>query len=434
MAVRDQAQASRRYLVITVIAAVALTAAAMWLAFALLRPTPPGTVTMATGPEGGTSAELGQRYRELLAGNGIDLRLVPLAGAVEGVARLRDPQSGISVAIIPSGITNRQQSPGLVSLGTLFYAPLWLFYRGVQEQKHESLLGKRISIGPEGSASHALGLELLARVGVFGKRNATLLALTPQVSAEKLLHGEIDGLVLLEAWETPLLRQLLSAQDIELASIPRADAFVALYPFLSKVTLPAGVGDMAKNRPPSDVVLLAPKASLVVRSDLNPAIQYLLLEAAAQIHSGPGIFHKAGQFPAAESVDLPLSKNALQFYKTGPPFLQRNLPFWLAVLVQQVLIVLIPVFAVLYPLLRFAPALYDWAMQRRFFSLYAELKLIEDEVASGCAPKDGPGDLSARLDRLEERTGRARLPESFRPQLHALRFHITLARQRLERR
>jgi TRAP-type uncharacterized transport system substrate-binding protein len=253
MAVRDQAQASRRYLVITVIAAVALTAAAMWLAFALLRPTPPGTVTMATGPEGGTSAELGQRYRELLAGNGIDLRLVPLAGAVESVARLRDPQSGISVAIIPSGITNRQQSPGLVSLGTLFYEPLWLFYRGVQEQKHESLLGKRISIGPEGSAARVLELEFLARLGVFDKRNATLLALTPQVSAEKLLHREIDGLILLEARSCGCF-----PRRTELASIPGPTHLPLPVP--EQVTHPPAWVTWRRTGHP-DVVLLAPKVS-----------------------------------------------------------------------------------------------------------------------------------------------------------------------------
>ena len=161
---------------------------------------------------------------------------------------------------------------------------------------------------------------------------------------------------MLAAWESPVVRQLLSAEHINLADYRRADAFVALYPFLSKVVLPAGVGDMVKNRPPTDVVLLAPKASLVVRKDLHPAIQYLLLQEATEIHSGPGMFRKAGQFPAPESIDLPLSSNAHQFYKSGEPFLQRHLPFWLAVLAEQLLVVLIPVLGVLYPLLRFAPA------------------------------------------------------------------------------
>ena len=279
---------------------------------------------------------------------------MPSVGAVENVARLRDPKSGVSVGIIPSGITNAQQSPDLVSLGTLFYEPLWLFHRASEGLKrHEDLSGRTISIGPEGSGTHALAVEFLARVGIVDEHNAKLLPLAPDVATEKLLHGEIDGVALLAAWESPVVRQLVSAQDIVLASVPRADAFVALYPYLSKVVLPAGVGDMAKNRPPTDVVLVASQASLVVREDLHPAIQYLLLEAAREIHSAPGMFRRAGQFPAAESIDLPLSTHAQQFYKTGAPFLQRHLPFGLAVLAQQGLVLLIPVLGVVYPLLKF---------------------------------------------------------------------------------
>jgi TRAP-type uncharacterized transport system substrate-binding protein len=420
--------------VVALIAVVILTVAAGWLAFALLNPTPPRSVAMATDPEGSISAELGKRYQEILARNGIELRLVPSAGAVENIARLRDPESGISASIIPSGITNQQQSPDLVSLGTLFYEPLWLFYHATQRlEKHESLHGLRISIGPEGSGTHALSVEFLARVGIIDQHSAKLLALAPQVAAEQLLHGQIDAVTMLAAWESPIVRQLLSAEQINLAGVPRADAFVALYPFLSKVVLPAGVGDMVKNRPPADVVLLAPKASLVARKDLHPAIQYLLLQAATEIHSGPGIFRKAGQFPAPESIDLPLSSDAQQFYKSGRPFLQRHLPFWLAVLAQQLLVVLIPVLGVLYPLLRFAPAAYGWAMRRRVFRLYGELKVLEDELVSRGAQED-VADLVAQLDRLEDRTSRFRLPVSFRPLLYALRLHMNLVRQRLQRR
>ena len=424
----------RQYLLIALIAALVVTAAAIGVAYTILRPTPPHTVAMATDPEGSISAELGQRYREILAHDGIDLELVPSVGAVENVSRLRDPKSAISIAIIPGGITNRKESPNLVSLGTLFHEPLWFFYHGPRRPAtHESLKGMRISIGPEGSSTHFLSLEFLARTGIINRRNAQLLALEPQVAAEKLLHGEIDAAAMLTSWESPVVRQLLAADDIHLANFSRVDAFVALYPFLNKVVLPMGVGDMVKNRPPTDVALLAPKASLVVRDDLHPAIQFLLLKAAMQIHSGPGMFREAGQFPAPESIDLPLSEEALQFYKSGPPFFQRHLPFWLAVLVQQLLVVLIPVLAVLYPMLRLMPVVYGWAMRRRVFTLYGELKFLEDELGSRGAQED-VADLAARLDILENRASRFRLPMSFRPLLYALRLHINLVRQRLQSR
>ena len=419
---------NRRLLVIAAIITAALTAVGIWLTFSLLRPTPPHSVAMATDPEGSFSAEVGKRYRELLARDGIDLRLVPTTGAVESMARLRDPKSGISIAIIPGGITNQQESPGLVSLGTLFYEPLWLFNRGQVLEKHGQLRGLRISIGPEGSASHALSLKFLARVGIIERETATLLPLTPQESAAGLLKGDIDVAVLMDAWETPVVQQLLTAKEINLVSIRRADAFVALHGYLNKLVLPAGVADMAGNRPPTDVLLIAPKASLVVRNDLHPAIQYLLLEAASQIHSGPSVFRTAGQFPAPESIDLPLSRQARQFYKTGSPFLQRNLPFWLAVLVQELLVLLIPVVGVLYPLLRISPRIFVWIQSRRVYRLYSELRLLEEELASASS-RNAIKDFIERLDRLEDRASRLRVPLSLRPQLYHLRSHITMVRE-----
>jgi TRAP-type uncharacterized transport system substrate-binding protein len=337
---------ARRYLLVFSVALVALTAALFWLVFVVFSPMPPRSVSMAVDPEGSFTAVVAKRYRELLARDGIKLNLASTKGAVDSLAWLKDPKSGVCIAIIPSGITNEQKSPELISLGTLFYEPLWSFSRGRILRGYQSLGGLRISIGPEGSASHALAEEFLARVGIIDKKATTLLSLSVPESGTQLESGEIESAVLLDAWESPHVHELLTASDVNLDTAPRADAFVALYPFLHKLTLPAGVADLKQNRPPNDVVLLATKASLVVRRDVHPAIQYRLLEAASQVHSGAGLFHAAGQFPAAETIDLPLGPHARQFYKTGPPFLQRHLPFWLAVLVQQLLVILIPIVGV----------------------------------------------------------------------------------------
>jgi hypothetical protein len=300
-----------------------------------------------------------------------------------------------------------------------------MFSRGKHVESLEQLHNLRISIGPEGSASRVLALEFLTRAGIIDQKSATLLPLKPEEASAKLLNGEIDAAILMGAWETPAVRQLLVAKEIDLAGIRRVDAWVALYPYLNKLVLPAGVANMAENRPPTDVQLMAPKASLVVRGDLHPAIQYLLLEAASQFHSGPGVFHKAGQFPAPESIDVPLSTHARQFYKTGSPFLQRHLPFWLAVLVQQFLVLLLPVVGVLYPLLRLSPKIFMSIQTRRVYWLYAELKLLEKELASAGDNKD----LIERFDQLEDRTSRLWVPASLRPRLYDLRSHIRLVRE-----
>jgi len=406
--------------------------AAIWLVFVLVRSMPPRAVTMATYPEGSLNAELVKRYREALAHDGVELKLAPSSGAVESLERLRDPRSGISVALIPGGITTQQESPGLVSLGTLFYQPVWVFSRGRLLQKHGQLRDLRISIGPEGSSSRTLSLKLLVGAGMIDQESAVLLPFTPSESAQKLIRGEIDAAIFLDGWASPAVQQLLRSKDIDLQSTPRVDAFVALYPYLNKLVLPAGVVDMAEPRPPTDVLLIATKSSLVVRQDLHPAIQYLLLEAAMGIHSSPGIFNSAGQFPAPESIDLPISPHARQFYKTGPPFLERHLPFWLAVFVEQPLVWLIPFVAVLYPLLRFAPTVYDWIESRRVYRLYAELKRLEDEML---LPGTGPSenDFVERLDQLEIRASRLSVPASFKPLVYALRLHIDMVRQEVRK-
>jgi TRAP-type uncharacterized transport system substrate-binding protein len=385
---------------------------------------------MATGPEGGAYHEVGKRYRDLLAHHGIQLRLRPTAGALENLTRLRD--SSVEVGFLQGGIASGEESPDLESLGTVFYEPLWFFTRGVIRGKGlEGLRGRKISIGPEGSGTRALALELLARNGI-DRRFAHLLPLTPQEAGERLLRGEIDAALVLASWDSPVVRRLLADETIELVSFPRADAYVALYPFLSKLTVPAGVGDLAKNRPPTDVILFAPKASLTVRKDLHPAVQYLLLDAAEQIHSGPGIFHGSRQFPAAESIDLPLSGEARQFYRSGRPFLQRHLPLWLAVLVGQLLVLLIPLVGVIYPLFRFTPALYGWEIRWRIFRMYGELRLLERDLESRSAGQ-ASGDLNQRLERLEERASRLRVPLFYTDLLYTLRVHITLVRERIER-
>jgi TRAP-type uncharacterized transport system substrate-binding protein len=433
MSIRDTLSALRSRLVIAVVGVTVLVVAALWVAVVTLRPMPPHTVVMATGPEGSAYYELGQRYRDLLGRAGIDLRLLSTAGALENLARLRDPRSGVSIGFLQSGITSVKESPDLNSLGTVFYEPLWFFYRNVYRGRGiEVLRGRKISIGPEGSGTRALTLELFRRNGI-DQRFAELLPLTPQAAGEKLLRGEIDAALMLTSWESPVVQRLISDRDIELVSFPRADAYVALYPYLNKIVMPAGAGDIAKDRPPTDTVLFALKASLIVHGDLHPAIQYLLLDAAEQIHSGPGMFHKAGQFPAAESIDLPLSGEARQFYKTGKPFFQRHLPFWLAVLMDRLLVLIIPVVGVIYPLIRFLPALHGWEMQRRIFRLYSELRSLEREMETRDVRHD-MADLFVKLERLEDRANLLRVSVSYSNMLYSLRGHITLVRQRLQRR
>ena len=414
-----------RYFIIVGLAVIFLVAGVL-----VVETLPPRTVVMATGAKGGANYEMGIHYRKILAKAGVTLQLRPTAGGLENLALLRDPQSGVSVGFVQGGTTNKQESPQLASLGSVFYEPLWLFYRSEIGEGIQALRGRQISIGPEGSGTRALALELVNRLKLADSLGK-LRDFTPQVAAEKLIAGDIDLAFVVTAWDSPVVQRLMTAKGIDLANFPRADAYVALYPFMNKLVLPAGVGDLAMNRPPADVVLLATKASLAVRADLHPAIQHLLLSAAMQIHSQPGIFQKAGQFPAAESIDLPLSEGAQSFYKTGRPFLQEHLPFWVATLVERILFVFVPLAALLIPASKFLPQIYDWIMRSRIMRLYEDMRLIESEMEARGHDNDA---MIAKLDSLEERANGLRLPRFYAVMLYTLRMHINLIRGRLATR
>ena len=345
---------------------IAVTATAIACAFlVMLRSMPPHQIVMATGREGDAYHEIGERYRAALSDEDVQVQLVATAGSVENLAMLRDPHSGASVALIEGGILSAADTSGVESLGTVFYEPLWWFHkREILGEEANRLRGQRISIGPEGSGTRALALQLLKRTGMEAQVGE-LLALEPREAGKKLLASEIDMAFMMTSWESPVVQQLLADDRVTLSSFLHADAFIALYPFLTKVVVPRGVTDIAKDRPLTDVVLIATKASLVVRKDQHPAIQYLLLNAAAKIHSGPSIFNRANAFPAAEAIDIPLSDEALRFYKSGLPFLHDYFPFWMAALIGKLIILLIPILGVLYPMVRFLPRLYDWRMRQR---------------------------------------------------------------------
>jgi TRAP-type uncharacterized transport system substrate-binding protein len=390
---------------------------------------PPRTIVMATGAEGSANYELGIRYREILARAGVELQLQPTTGSLENLRRLRDSKSGVSVGFTQGGTTTKKESPELESLGTIFYEPLWLFRRAEIGEGAQGLRGRRLSIGPEGSGGRALALQIISRTrldSILGE----LSGFPPQVAAEKLIAGEIDAAFIVTGWESPVIQSLLNAKGIEADSYLHADALIAIYPFLHKLVLPAGVVDLSTDRPPADVVLLAPKASLAVRADLHSALQYLLLDAAVQIHSQPGIFQKAGQFPAAESIDLPLSGEAHRFYKSGQPFLQGYLPFWIATLVEKTLVVLIPLAALLYPVFRLLPQMYDWTMQLRIRRLYDEIRSIESDMEAQ-GPQFDANALNAKLDQIDQRANHLQLPTVYASNLYTLRSHIDLVRARL---
>jgi TRAP-type uncharacterized transport system substrate-binding protein len=403
-------------------------------AIVMLRNMPPHHIVMATGPEGDAYYEVGERYRAQLARENVEVQLVPTAGSVENLTKLLDPRSEVSVGLIEGGLTPTGDLSALESLGTVFYEPLWWFQkRAITGEGIDALRGRKVSIGPEGSGTRALEVELLKRTRIEGQFGE-VLALTPRAAGEKLLAGDIDVAFIMTSWESPVVQRLVADERIALSGFPHADALVAFYPFLTKVVVPRGTIDIARDQPPADVVLVATKASLVVRRDLHPALQYLLLNAAAQIHAGPSIFNRPNAFPAPEAAgEIRLSDEALSFYKSGLPFLHDYFPFWMATLIGKLVILLIPIMGVLYPMIRFLPRLYDWVMRSKILRIYGELRLLEDDMIRSRGGRLDWRDMRARLDRLEEQSNHLKIPVAYASMLYMLRDHIDLVREGLNK-
>lgn len=401
--------------------------AAFWIAYQFVQPAPPKTLTMTTGAQGGAYRAYADRYRQILARYDIDLRLRPSSGSLENLQRLQHADSDVDVGLIQSGVLGGADPGGLVSLGSLYYEPLWVFYRDKAKlDRLSQLQGRRISIGPEGSGVRKLALQLLTANDAT-EQPTVLRELPISEAADALLGREIDGLFIIAGPDSPVVQKLLRADGVRLMHFSQATAYTRLFPFLASVVLPQGAIDLARNIPDRDTTLLAPTATLVARDDLHPALAILLVQAATEVHGHAGLFQRAGEFPAPLTSDFPLSEEARRYYQSGPSFLQRYLPFWVAVFVQRMIVLIVPLIAVLIPLMRILPSLYSWRVMRPIYRWYGELKFLERDLEQNSDP-ERIREYLRRLDEIEARVSRLKVPVAYSRDLYTLREHIRFVR------
>jgi TRAP transporter TAXI family solute receptor len=418
--------------------ALALVIAAFWLTDRFVKPAPPDHIRLSTGAADGAYQQLALQYQRILARNGIRLELAPSSGSVENLARLRDDNAHVDAGFVQGGLGRLALEPvaetdatRLYSLGNLTYEGVWVFYRGKRElARLTELAGARVAVGAEGSGSRKVALDLFAAHGIDAK-SARLSPFGGSAATDALKAGQLDAVFLIASAEAPVIRELAGAPGVRLMSFANAQAIARRFPYLAPVTLAQGVFDLKANLPPKDVQLLAARAGMVVREDLHPALVYLLLEAATEIHSAPGILNTAGEFPSPVATDFPLSEEAQRYYKSGPPLLQRYLPFWLANLVQRMLVFLLPIFGVLLPVVRFLPGMLTWRRRQRINRWYGELKTLEHDLAAREPSRAELGDHLQRLEEIEEAARELALPLDFSDKVYTLRQHIDFVRSRL---
>ena len=428
MSLSELLRFSRRDLLRTSVLVALLVAACVWVSFRFIEPIPPRKIVLASGPESSLYHLQAQRYKELLANEGVVLEERKTEGAGENYRLLLDRTSGVDIAFVQGGIAKFPEANSLVMIASLYYEPLWIFVRrGEQLDALASLAGKRISMGMPGSGTNALATPLLAASGVT-YANSTLLRV-PTDRAEFALKGsDIDVALMVGGVRTPAIRVALADPALELVSLAQADAYPQRYSFLTRRTLHAGTIGFAPLIPPRDVALISTEAMLAARDDVHPAIVNLLLELIRDEHDDQGYFEAPNEFPNVEQVDLRVSADAIRHRRFGPNLLYRYTPFWVATFLERFIILVVPLLAVMLPLFKFLPQFMSWRVRSRIYRWYGELALLEHDVRAR------EGDLPIErwlsdLERIQRGVERVATPASFASEAYTLREHIDLVRR-----
>ncbi|RDU96131.1 C4-dicarboxylate ABC transporter substrate-binding protein [Trinickia dinghuensis] len=488
-----------------------ISAAAIWLAIHLIQPAPPDTLTISAGPQGSSFWNDAQRYKAILARNGITLKVLPSAGSLQNLERLSDPNTDVDVGFVQSGVTlvaqgaagasapsapaasgaagtagssasagqpnspqraseaspasgsnaaspssvsssasgsstangsstassatataSNEPAENLVSLGSVSYVPLVIFYEGGERSRLRAFAGERIAIGPEGSGTRALALALLKANGIVPGDGTTLLPLTGEAAARALTAHEIDAAFLTgDSAQPPVMARLLRTPGVRLFSFSQAQAYARRFSYLTDVKMPMGVFDLGKNLPPATVHTVAPTAELVARDSLHPALSDLLIEAAKEVHGRASLLQNAGEFPSPVIHDFPISDDAARYYKSGKSFLYRLLPFWLASLVDRLIVLIVPIVVVLIPGVRLIPSLYAWRVKSRIYRWYGALIAIERSALDETATEEERATSMTKLVEIEAAVNRLKMPLAYADQFYVLRQHIGFVRARL---
>ncbi len=432
---REQLPLSWRDLLVALLPLSLFAAGVVWAVLHFVRPAPPSSVTISSGPDGSTFQRTADRYAKAFARSGVTVRIRPSHGSLENLRRLADPSGGVDVGFVQVGVKLPEPAPGerrreLVSLGTIARQPLYVLVRGAHPPTRLSeLSGKRLVVGPEGSGTRFLALSLLKANGIEPGGPTTLLDLDDELVGDALGRGTIDAAFLMGDSASPqVIRKIVERPGVHVLQLSQLDAYLRRFQDLDRIVIPMGAYDLAKNLPATDLDLVASSVELVARADLHPAISDLLLETMHEVHGRPFLLQRAGEFPAAREHDLPLSADARRYYQSGKRWLYKILPFWVASLVDRFLMVLLPLVLLLIPVLRLVPNMYRWRIRRRVYRIYGALLDLERDAVGQVEP---PARLLDRLASIERRAESLSLPVAYANELYVLREHVMLVRERL---
>jgi TRAP-type uncharacterized transport system substrate-binding protein len=432
---------TRKQTLIISAAIVGVLGVFIWLLTRYISPAPPSKIEMTTGAVDGASHQFALKYQAYLKANRVTLELKPSTGSVQNLERLNTGtpigfvQGGLGILSIDS--QKSDEDTPLRSLGVVGYEPIWLFASSGELAKTLSkglgaLAGKSVAIGAEGSGTRKVALELLQGYGVTAA-NATLVPDGGLAAANALLGKKLDAMVIIGAPQTPAVQLLLDRPEVTLVSIEHAEGITRRLPYMSLVTLKAGSVNPQRDLPAQDITLLSTTANLVIREDLHPALAYLLLEAARDVHKGATLLNKPAEFPNPRGTDFPLADEAQRYYKDGRPFLQRYLPYWAANALQRLILILVPLLAIAIPVLKTIPSLLDFKEKNRLYRRYGVLLDLERDLRARQLNEAEILEASARLDKVEHDISEMKFSLDFSDRIYTLRQHVDYVRAQLQK-
>ena len=399
-----------------------------WLALEYFVPSPPHSITIATGGKGTTFDYFGERYQERFALAGVELDLRETAGALENIRLLQDPNSGVDIAFVIGGISDRRQAPELSSTGLVYNVPFWVFYPSADSLDGlQQLKGKRIAVGPEGSGARYTAERVLSKANI-NSQTARLLPLAGDAAADALNEGTVDVAFIVSGSDAPAVAALLTNPGVRLMDFSTAEAFTRIFPDLVRLVLPKGVIQIDPPNPPNDVSLVGTTAKVLIRDSVHPAIVQLLAATMKEEHGGPGLFQRSGEFPASVDPEFPVTEIAINYYKNGPSLLAKYLPFSMTTHAQRLIAFLVAALAVILPVFSFAPRLYAWFVQERLRKLYRRLRVVENALHADLTVPQVEA-LQRELAGIERATSAVAMRHS---ELYfLLRYHLDRTRSRL---
>jgi TRAP-type uncharacterized transport system substrate-binding protein len=415
-------------------AVLIVSAIVIFVALHFVRPAPPTNLTIASGAPGSRFNLAAEQYKKILAHNGIALKVITTEGSLDNLNRLLAAHSGVDIALVQSGMLDAGDPRDLISLGSMFYVPLTIFYRSPTAlERLSQLRGQRIAIGPPGSGTRSLALALLKANEIEAQGPTQLTDLEGEEARTALLRQQVDAIFLTGDSAAPeTIREMLHTPGIRLFNFTQADAYVRRFHYLSKLELPPGAFDLGENLPPTAINMLASRVELLAHSSLHPALSDLFIEAATEVHGHATLLQNAGEFPTPLAHDFPISADAARYYKSGKSFAYRYLPFWIASLLDRTVVVLLPILFVVIPALRYLPAIYNWRIKRRIDRRYRQLMALERHSLEDLSSEQRAL-LLKRLAQIEKAVIALKMPGSHAEPLYVLRQHMQFVRENIAR-